>query len=115
MKRGHAAALTSTLLFRKGGASSGDFFATRASGLLANSFRLAPDRPYNFDPGAPVRVSVKLDRSRRQHLRLAAAKLGLSNQELLASAVDHYLRRVVPAQIADPCCCLKTPASPETA
>lgn len=50
---------------------------------------------------------------RRQHLQLAAAKLGISVQELLISALDHYLRSEVPTRLADPCCCLKTPARPE--
>ncbi len=115
MKQGHVAALSDTLLLRKGGATPADFFAGHAQGPLGSSIRVAPKRPSPPDPDAPVRVSVKLDRSRRQHLRLAAAKLGINNQELLLSALDHYLRSVVPAQIADTCACLKTPARPEPA
>jgi len=110
MKNGHAAALTGTLLFRKGSAAPTDLFASHAPASLTGSIRIAPRQP---DPDAPVRVSVKLDRARRQHLQLAAAKLGISNQELLVAALDHYLRSEVPARIADPCCCLKMPVRPE--
>ena len=112
MKNGHAA-LTGTLLFRKGSAVPGDFFAGPSSDPLGRSIGIAPTRPRQADPNAPVRVSIKLDRARRQHLQLAAIKLGISNQELLISALDRYLRSEVPVQIADPCCCLKTPARPE--
>ena len=103
-----AAALASTLLFRKGGAAPADFHAASSDGSPARSIDLAPKRPRERDPNAQVRVSVKLDRARRQHLQLAAARLGISNQELLTSALDHYLRSEVPAQIAEPCSCLKS-------
>jgi hypothetical protein len=113
MKNGHVAALSGTLLFRKGGATATEFLAGYSDDLLGHSIGLAPKRPRQPDPNAPVRVSVKLDRARRQHLQLAAVKLGISTQELLFSAVDHYLRTEIPAQIADPCCCLKPPPRPE--
>ena len=109
MKNSHAAALTGTLLFRKGSAAPTGFLAGNSEGFLMRSIEIAPKRPRQRDPNAPVRVSVKLDRARRQHLQLAAAKLGISNQELLTSAIDHYLRSEVPAQIAEPCACLKMP------
>jgi hypothetical protein len=105
MKNGHVALLSSTLLFRKGSATPADFLNGHAGGSLGSTIDLAPKRP---DPNAPVRVSVKLDRARRQHLQLAAAKLGVSNQALLLAALDHYLRSEVPARIAEPCACLKT-------
>jgi len=113
MKSGHIAALTDTLLFRKGGATVGEFLASHSGGSLGGPIGFLAKRPRRPDPKAPVRVSMKLDRARRQHLQLAAIKLGISNQQLLISALDHYLRSEVPAQIADPCCCLKTPARPE--
>jgi hypothetical protein len=113
MKYGHTAALTGTLLFRKGGATPNEFLAGHSDDLLGRSIGLKPKPPRQSDPNAPVRISVKVDRARRQHLQLAAAKLGISTQELLTSALDHYLRSEIPAQIADPCCCLKPPARPE--
>jgi hypothetical protein len=113
MKYGHTAALTGTLLFRKGGATPNESLASHSDDLLGRSIGLKPKPPRQPDPNAPVRISVRLDRARRQHLQLAAVKLGISTQELLISAVDHYLRTEIPAQIADPCCCLKPPARPE--
>jgi hypothetical protein len=112
MKSAHAATLTSTLLFRKGNATPGGFLVSHSPSPAGSTVEVAPRRP-SRDPNAPVRVSLKLDRPRQQHLRLAAAKLGISNQELLLAALDHYLRSEVPTQIADACCCLKTPARPE--
>lgn len=113
MKSSHVAALSGTLLFRKGGATTAEFLAGHSNDSLGSAIGFSLKRPRQPDPNAPVRVSIKLDRARRQHLRLAATKLRISNQELLISALDHYLRSEVPAQIADPCCCLKTPARPE--
>jgi len=113
MKYGHAAALTGTLLFRKGNATPTDFPGGHSNDSFGRSIAIVPKRYRQRDPDAPVRISMKLDRARRQHLRLAALKLGMSNQELLISALDHYLRSEIPAQIADSCCCLKTPTRPE--
>ncbi len=114
MKNGHAAALTGTLLFRKGSAIPADLLNGHAGGSLGSTIDLVPRRPTpQPDPNAPVRVSLKLDRARRQHLQLAAVKLGISNQELLLAALDHYLRSEVPARIAEPCPCLKSTARPE--
>lgn len=114
MKNLQPAVLTGTLLFRKGTATPADFLNGHSAGSLGSTIDLAPRRPRpQPDPNAPVRVSVKLDRARRQHLQLAAAKLGIRNQDLLIAALDHYLRAEVPAQIAEPCPCLKSTARPE--
>jgi hypothetical protein len=116
MKNGPFAALTGTLLFRKGSAMPTDFISGHnghSEGSLGSTINLAP-RPRQPDPNAPVRVSVKLDRARRQHLQLAAAKLEISNQELLLAALDQYLRNDVPARLVEPCACLqKAAARPE--
>lgn len=113
MKNVHTAALTGTLLFRKSTAAPQEFRPGHSDHLLGGSNGRKPKPPRQPDPNTPVRVSVKLDRVRRQHLQLAAAKLGISIQELLISALDNYLRSEVPAQIAESCCCLRTPARPE--
>lgn len=113
MKNLHAAELTGTLLFRKGSATPADLLNGHAGGSLGSTISLAPRPPRQPDPNAPVRVSVKLDRARRQHLQLAAAKLGISNQELLIAALDQYLRTDVPTRLAQPCPCLQTAARPE--
>jgi hypothetical protein len=113
MKNSRAAALTGTLLFHKRGATPIDFLTGHSDHSLRRSIGVKPKHSRQRDPNAPVRMCAKLDRLRHQHLRLAAIKLGISNQELLISALDHYLRTEVPAQIADPCCCLQTPTRPE--
>ncbi len=113
MKNSHAAVLSGSLLFRKGSATPMDFLSGHAGGSLGATIGLANKPLKRLDPNAPVRVSLKLDRARRQHLRLAAVKLGVTNQDLLLSALDHYLRSEIPAQIAEPCPCLKTSARPE--
>jgi hypothetical protein len=114
MKNGHVAALSGMLLFRKGSATPADLLNGHDSASAVSPINFAPPRPRREpDPNAPVRVSVKLDRARRQHLQLAAAKLGVSNQDLMLAALDHYLRSEVPAQIAEPCPCLKAAARPE--
>ena len=113
MKNSPAAVLSGSLLFRKGSATPMDFLSGHAGESLGATIGLANKPLKRLDPNAPVRVSLKLDRARRQHLRLAAVKLGVTNQDLLLSALDHYLRSEIPAQIAEPCPCLKTSARPE--
>jgi len=113
MRNSHAATLTSALLFRKGSATPTDFLVGHIANSPGSGIGLASRSLGHPDPNAPVRVSVKLDRARRQHLQLAAAKLGVSNQQLLLAALDQYLRIDVPAQIAEPCPCLKSSARPE--
>ena len=115
MKNGHAATLSSALLFRKGSATPADFVNGHSGRSIASTIDLVPKPRRQPDPNAPVRVSVQLDRARRQHLQLAAAKLGVSNQQLLLEALDHYLRSEVPARVAEPCACLKGSGTPEPA
>ena len=113
MKNGQTATLTGALLFRKGSATPAAFLSGHSGAFLGGSFSPTPKTRRERDPNAPVRVSLKLDRARRQHLQLAAAKLGRSNQELLLAALDHYLRSELPAQMAEPCACLKPAVRPE--
>ena len=115
MKYGHTTTLSSTLLFRKGGATPVEFLTSQFPASFECLSGLGSKHPRQPDPNAPVRISLKIDRVRRQHLQLAAARLDISSQELLVNALDHYLRSEVPAQIAGTCCCLKVPAGPEPA
>lgn len=110
MRNAHASTLTSTLLFPKGGASSGSFNSgrPRATSTLAVA-SLNGSRPRQPDPNGPVRVSFPVKRARQQQLKLAAIKLGLSTRELLARALAHYLDAVVPTEIGGACCCVGQP------
>ena len=110
MRNAHASTLTSTLLFPKGGAFSGNFNSgrPRATNMIAVG-SLSGSRPRQPDPNGPVRISFPVKRARQQQLKLAAIKLGLSTRELLARALDHYLDTVVPAEIGGACYCVGQP------
>ena len=106
MKYGDVAPLTSTLLFPKGGASANGFAGAPPNGRDTAHLRVASSQHKRVDPNAPVRLSLKLDRARHQHLKLAAAKLGMNHRDLLAQALDYYLRSVVPTLVSTSCACL---------
>jgi len=106
MRYGDIAPLTSTLLFPKGSASTTGFAGGPHKGRDSMPLRVASSRPTQTDPNAPIRLSLKLDRARHQHLKLAAARLGMSHRDLLAQALDHYLRTVVPTLVPTSCACL---------
>ena len=101
MSTGEAAVLTGRLLFRKGGASA-YAPANREDGII----EFAEKRKGSSSPPASLRLSFKLDRARHQSLRIAAAKLGLSNGALITAALDHYLRTAVPSAVSESCACL---------
>ena len=96
-----AAVLTSRLLSRKGGAS-GFARGNREDGII----EFAEKRKRRSPPAASVRLSFKLDRARHQSLRIAAAKLGCGNSELIAAALDRYLRTAIPSAVSESCACL---------
>jgi hypothetical protein len=110
MRNAHASTLTSTLLFPKGGASSGNFNSgrPRATSTLGVA-SLNGSRPSQPDPNGSVRVSFPVERARQQQLKLAAIKLGIRTRELLARALDHYLDTVVRAEIGGACYCVGQP------
>lgn len=107
MKTGQMAALSSTLLYRKGGASTAGFTPIHHWVQDGGTVAVLAIRPRQPNASQPTRISLRLDPRRHQHLKLAAMKLGTSSRDLLLMALDHYLATVVPQQIAGPCCCLK--------
>jgi hypothetical protein len=59
-------------------------------------------------PGtATSRITLRVDDKQRLRLRLASAHLGKSRQVILLDALDHYLKRVMPAFLHDPCPCIQ--------
>jgi hypothetical protein len=54
-----------------------------------------------------VRVALRLDEPRHHRLRLAAAHMRKSAQAVLLTALDHYLERIVPNALDEPCACLE--------
>jgi len=53
-----------------------------------------------------VRVALRLDDMRHRGLRLAAAHMRKSVQAVMLAALDHYLERIVPNTLGEPCPCL---------
>jgi hypothetical protein len=68
---------------------------------LAEAF--APPPPST----ASSRITLRVDDKQRLRLRLASAHLGKSRQVILIDALDHYLKRVMPTFLHDPCPCIQ--------
>jgi len=100
VSRPDAAALTAALMARKGAAQPSRLFA------VASTAAAAP-RPGRPAPPAKDRrrITLRLDAERHMRLKLAAAHLELSLQDILIAALDAYLAREAP------CACLA--AEPE--
>ena len=56
---------------------------------------------------APGRITLRVDEKQRLRLRLASAHLGKSRQVILLDALDHYLKRVLPGVLHEPCPCIQ--------
>ena len=102
------APLTSALLARKGG-------ATPAFPLISSLGEDRPERRVNGRAGLPVttddrapvaKLTLRLDRERHLKLKLAAAHLRRSAQEILTNALDQYLDDVIPTCVESGCQCL---------
>jgi hypothetical protein len=118
-----AASLTSALLVRKGAAVPAGYVslasvvrgqrpiqeepeleAPRAPGVLvAPAPRRAP-RPRKRDQRA--RISLRLDDPRHLKLKLTAAHLHKTLQEIAIAALDGYLEQIGPAVMNGNCACL---------
>jgi hypothetical protein len=53
------------------------------------------------------RITLRVDAKQRLRLRLASAHLGKSRQVILLDALDHYLTRVMPSFLNEPCPCIQ--------
>lgn len=114
------AVLSSTLLARKGSAAPTGYTPIRAHDVGtargANEIAGKPPRPSlsvaTTDGGPPsrdgerARVSVRLDRERHLKLKLTAAHLESSLQDLLIEALDRYLEQLGPEVLRNDCACL---------
>ncbi|HUK60266.1 MAG TPA: hypothetical protein VLV50_13630 [Stellaceae bacterium] len=61
-----------------------------------------------------VRVALRIDEPRHHRLRLAAAHMHKSAQSVLLAALDHYLDRIVPNALDEPCACLDQRGKPRS-
>jgi hypothetical protein len=93
-----AAALTASLLTRKGDAVPSRLFAVPTAASPAP--RPEP-RPAPTPSGPRRRLTLRLEHDRHLRLKLAAAHLGLSLQDVILAALDDHLPRVAP------CVCLR--------
>lgn len=125
-----AAKLTADLLARKGTAAPAGFSAVaiagrppmpRATTLLRRAGLDAASGPVpagggpddtgsdgGTDSGDRARVTLRLDEARHLRLKLAAAHLQKSLQEILTVALDRYLEQVAPEILRNNCVCLAT-------
>jgi hypothetical protein len=60
-----------------------------------------------------ARVTMRLEEARHRRLRLAAAHLHKSAQAVLLAALDHYLERILPGVLHEPCPCLDRRGGPD--
>lgn len=100
-----AAKLTARLLARKGAA------APAALGIAAVKAHAGPraraPSTNGHDGGEErARVTLRLDERRHLRLKLTAAHLQQSLQELLIEALDRYLDQVGPEMLSPNCVCL---------
>jgi hypothetical protein len=109
-----AAKLTSSLLARKGAA------APAALSSVAVALRQVEGEPraaksaspaYGGNGGgcvgkAPPRMTFRLDEARHLRLRLAAAHLQRSRQDVLTEALDRFLDQISPEILSNNCVCL---------
>jgi hypothetical protein len=61
------------------------------------------------------RITLRLDPTRHRRLKLAAAHLNASLQDLVIAALDSHLMRVAPGLAAGGCACLGSRPHPEEA
>lgn len=106
------ASITGSLLTRKG--EAGPSPATPASAprdLTPDAWIDMPRLPVPATPdrtlaAAPHRLTFRLDGERHRRLSIAAARLQLPMQHLLATALDRYLAALCESELKD-CACLK--------
>ncbi len=120
MSRSRPAVLSSALLARKGAAAPTGYTPIRPEVVDAEtSANDSADarRPViapavtavggPFSPGgARARVSVRLDRDRHLKLKLTAAHLNNSLQDIITDALDRYLEQIGPEVLRNDCTCL---------
>ena len=89
--------------------------ASLSDALLVAKGHAAPSRPVTQLPlrrrtqqreDGRLRVPLRLDEARHRKLRIAAAQFRKSAQAVMMAALDHYLDRIVPSVLDEPCACL---------
>ena len=119
-----AASLSSSLLVRKGSAAPADLSLIPASRRHTVKVQAKAPAPSTCVHKAEIatakeagqdgqgngaytaKFTLRLDRERHLRLKLLAAHLHLSAQEMLIEALDAYLDQAVPQAIRNNCSCL---------
>lgn len=111
--RGLAQPMTERLGFAMRAAATHDTRDIRPAEPAALVAPVTWPTPQAFVPPSPPpstassRITLRVDDKQRLQLRLASAHLGKSRQVILIDALDHYLKRVMPALLHDPCPCIQ--------
>ncbi len=112
------ASLSGSLLVRKGAAGpsgyahsiNGGASATPVQTILTGRPQGAAPPPalrkQTLDHNGRVRLSVRFDQDQHTRLQLASVHTKRSMRDLIASAVDHYLRQIAPNVRHGACACL---------
>lgn len=104
------ARLTAALLARKGNALPSGFAAPpRTAGNAGpRGPRLAPESSGGgrCGDGPRARITLRLDETRHLRLKLTAAHLNRSLQDITTEALDRYLDQMSPEILANDCACL---------
>lgn len=74
--------------------------------------RTGSDRPGSNRPGERARISIRLDHDRHLRLRIAAAHLDRSLQDIMTDALDRYLDEAAPDVAGGNCECLAMGSMP---
>ena len=91
-------------------ANTADEFGDNIAPLVAPTAAALGD-PLATESGR-VRISVRLDRDRHLKLRLTAAHLQNSLQDLMIDALDRYLEQIGSEVVREDCVCLGIGAAP---
>jgi hypothetical protein len=117
MSKSRPAMLSSALLARKGDAAPTGYTPIRSQEVNARIAKtghpvsvIKPDFTAIGDRASAeserARVSVRLDPDRHLKLRLTAAHLHNSLQDIMTDALDRYLEQIGPEVLRNDCACL---------
>lgn len=110
-----AAALSTSLLVTKGNAQPSRGLAQPAVerivfgglGMAAPVGTITVPQATSSERTARRRITISVDERQWLRIRLACAHLYKSRQTILLSALEHYLDRVLPKMLRDPCPCIE--------
>ncbi len=109
------ASLSGSLLVRKGAAAPSGYAPLVSSVAVVEPVRPAipqiaqrdrTPRKQTLDRNGRVRLSVRFDQDQHTRLQLASVHTKRTMRDLIAAAVDNYLRQIAPQVRHGACACL---------